>query len=336
MKNILTIRNLGRSLRSAALASVFGLTATLGVSAEEAVIRAITYASPNAYDESLTIFKEYVKRVNERAAGKMRIDYVGGPEVVGVRDQVGALRSGVVDMVVTFTTHESLVPEIGTVSLSHLTPAQEREVGYFDLMDAAHAKVGMRAIGRVSTNSGFYIFSRKRIATLEDFKGLRIRSHAGYDPFFTALGAIPIHMQISEIYPALERGLVDAAPYTLFVHSLGVHEVTKFAIADAFWPSHTVWTYINADKLASLPEDMQKLLMDVQIELEGDMGPIIAEMKAEERKKLEEGGIEFVDLPEADRQKYINLADEARWQSVEGKIDPETIKTIRAMIAPDL
>lgn len=336
MKLAKNIRRFGATLRITMFASVVGLAGAQTAIAEEIVLRAVTYASPNAYDESLTVFKEYIKRVNERGADRLRIDYVGGPEVVGVRDQMGALRSGVVDMIVTFTAHESLVPEVGTVGLSRITPAEEREVGYFDVMDAAHARVGVRPIGRVSTNSGFHIFSSTKIASLEDFEGLRIRSHAGYDAFFQSLGANPIHMQISEIYPALERGLIDAAPYTLFVHSLGVQEVAEFAVDEAFWPSHTTWTYINADKLAWLPEDLQELLYDVQIELEGDMTAIIDEMKLEERRKLEAAGLEFVPLAEDDRQTFLNLADESRWKALENTLDEDTLSEIRNMIAPDL
>ncbi len=336
MKLNINIRHLGRALRNTVVVSAFSLAGTLAAQAEEVVLRAITYASPNAYDESLEIFKEYIKRVNEAAAGKLRIDYIGGPEVVGVRDQMGALRSGVVDMIVTFTAHESLVPVVGSVGISRLTPAEEREVGYFDIIDAAHARVGVRAIGRVSTNSGFQIFSRTKIATLDDFQGLRIRSHAGYDSFFKALGANPIHMKISEIYPALERGLVDAAPYTHFVHSLGINEVAKFAVADAFWPSHTVWSYINADKYDALSEELQAVLHDVQVDLEDEMDGIVAAMKAEERKKMEAAGVEYVELSAEDRQKYLDLADEARWKSLDKTLDADTIKTIRNMIAPDL
>jgi TRAP-type transport system periplasmic protein len=317
-----------------ALALVLGLVQT--AAAQEVVLRAITYAPPDAYEESIVIFKEYVDRVNARAEGRLRIDYVGGPEVVGVRDQMGALRDGVVDMVVTFTAHESLVPEVGAVGLSRITPAEERENGFFDIIDEAHAHVGARAIGRVSTQSGFFIFSREKIDSLDDFEGLRIRSHSGYDAFFEALGAVPIHMQIAEIYPALERGLVDAAPYPLFVHSLGIHEVADYALADAFWPAHTTWTYINAAKFDSLSEDLRQILTDTQIELEQEMPGIVQDMQAEERRKLEEGGIEFVSLSDADLEVFRRTADESRWEALSKTLNEETHSRLRSLIAPDL
>ena len=324
------------AVRLTMLASVVAVVSAGSAYAEEIVLRAVSYAPPNAYEESIAIFQEYVDRVNAAAEGKLKIDWVGGPEVIGVRDQMSALRDGVVDMIVTFTAHESLVPEVGTVGVSRITPAEERDNGYFDLMDQAHAAKGVRAIGRVSTESGFFIFSRAPLKTLEDFKGIRIRSHAGYDSFFDALGAVPIHMQISEIYPALERGLVDAAPYPLFVHSLGIHEVADYAVATSFWPSHTTWTYINAEKYESLPDDLKAVLHDTQVELEGEMADIVHTMQAEERAKLEAAGMEFVELSEEDAAEFRKLADESRWKALEETLDAETYQKIRSLIAPDL
>lgn len=311
--------------------------ATAGTAAADTVVlRAVSYAPPTAYEESIAIFQEYVDRVNAAAEGKLRIDWVGGPEVIGVRDQMGALRDGVVDIVVTFTAHESLVPEVGTVGVSRITPAEERANGYFDIIDAAHARHGVRAIGRVSTDSGFFIFSREKIDSVAAFEGKRIRSHAGYDSFFNALGAVPVHMQISEIYPALERGLVDAAPYPLFVHSLGIHEVAKFAIDHAFWPSHTTWSYINAARYDALPDDLKQVLHDVQVTLEGEMLGIVHAMQAEEKAKLTAAGMEFVTFPEAEMAEFRRRADEARWAALEKTLDAETLQAIRSRIAPDL
>jgi len=328
--------NYSRRLQQLVLAGAVALVGPSASAAQEVVLRAISYAPPSAYEESIAVFGQYVDKVNAAADGRMRIDWVGGPEVIGVRDQMGALRDGVVDMVVTFTAHESLVPEVGTVGLSRITPAEERANGYFDIIDAAHAKHGVRAIGRVSTNSGFFIFSQEKIGSVAEFQGKRIRSHAGYDAFFNALGAVPIHMQISEIYPALERGLVDAAPYPLFVHSLGIHEVAKYAINHAFWPSHTTWTYINAAKYDTLPDDLKKVLTDVQLEMEGEMLGIVQTMQTEEKAKLQASGMEFVTFSEADLAEFRRLADEARWTALQGTLDAETYQAIRSRIAPDL
>src|SRR5690606_33206965 len=211
-----------RTLVSTVLAPAIGWAFSMPATAAEINLRAVTYMPPSKYEDSMAVFKSWIEKVKEKSGGKIDIKIIGGPEVFAVNDQVNATSKGLVDVVLTFTSHSPLVPEVETIFLSKVTPQQERENGYTNLLDEAHNKINMKYIGRASTNSGFYIFSRTPVHKLDDFKGMKIRSHTGYNPFFKDLGANPVGIGISEIYGALERGLVDAAPYNLFVHDMGI------------------------------------------------------------------------------------------------------------------
>ena len=261
------------------IAIAFALT-VWGTAQAQTVLRAVTYAPPGKYEDSMVIFKMWVDRVNAAGKGKLRIDHIGGPEVFPIPDQVNAVSKGLADIVMTFTVHAALVPEIDTTGLSDISIAEERKAGYMDILDKAHEKINIKMIGRTATESGFYIFSKDPIRKLDDFKGLKIRSHSGYDPLFKAVGAVPVGMSISEIYSGLEHGVVRAAPYPLYVYDMGLHSVTKYVLADAFWPSHTTFTLMNSKKFMSLPADQQKLLMDKQLEVEKEMPGLMADLKA--------------------------------------------------------
>ena len=174
-------------------------------SAAEAVLKAITYAPLSKVEDSMVIFKKWVDRVNAEGKGEIRIELLGGPEVFPVSDQINALSKGLVDAVMTFSVHTPLVPEIDTSGLSDITPMEERKNGYLDVLDKAHEKINVKVLGRTATHSGFYIFSKRPVGKLADFKNIKIRSHSGYDPLFKKVGAVPIGMAISEIYGALER-----------------------------------------------------------------------------------------------------------------------------------
>jgi TRAP-type C4-dicarboxylate transport system substrate-binding protein len=240
-------------------------------SAAETVLKAITYAPLSKVEDSMVIFRKWVDKVNTAGKGEIRVELLGGPEVFPVSDQINALSKGLIDAVMTFSVHTPIVPEIDTAGLSDITPTEERAKGYLALLDEAHAKINVKVIGRTATHSGFYIFSKQPIRMLADFKNVKIRSHSGYDPLFKKVGAVPIGMNISEIYGALERGIVAAAPYPIFVYDMGLQEVTKFVLADAFWPSHTTFIYVNLKKFNSLTPKQQSILMDAQIENEKDM-----------------------------------------------------------------
>ena len=313
------------------LVSAFCAVPSLAAAAET-VLKAITYAPLSKVEDSMVIFKRWVDKVNTAGKGEIRVELLGGPEVFPVSDQINALRKGLVDAVMTFSVHTPIVPEIDTSGLSDITPTEERNNGYLDLLDKAHEKINVKVVGRTATNSGFYIFSKQPIRTLADFKNVKIRSHSGYDPLFKRVGAIPIGMNISEIYGALERGIVSAAPYPIFVYDMGLQEVTKFALADAFWPSHTTFIYINLKKFNSLSPKQQAILVNAQIENEKDMAAVDADLIATERRKLETAGMTFTHLSPDEAKKWHDMANESRFEALSSKVSPEQMSKIKSLI----
>jgi len=298
----------------------------------ETVLKAITYAPLSKFEDSMVIFKRWVDKVNTAGKGDIRIELLGGPEVFPVSDQMNALSKGLVDAVMTFSVHTPVVPEIDTSGLSDITPTEERNNGYLALLDKAHEKMNVKVIGRTATHSGFYIFSKQPIRKLDDFKGVKIRSHSGYDPLFKKVGAVPIGMAISEIYGALERGVVQAAPYPIFVYDMGLAEVAKYVLADAFWPSHTTFIYINLRKFNGLTPKQQKILIDAQIDNEKDMAAVNAELIATERAKLEKAGMTFTNLSPDEAKKWHDMANESRFDALSSKIAPDQMAKIKSLI----
>jgi len=308
-----------------------GCGATLPAQAET-VLKAITYAPLSKVEDSMVIFKKWIEKVNTAGKGDLKIELLGGPEVFSVSDQMNALSKGLVDVVMTFSVHTPIVPEIDTSGLSDITPADERKDGYLQLLDKAHEKMNVKVIGRTATNSGFYIFSKQPINKLDDFKGIKIRSHSGYDPLFKKVAAVPIGMNISEIYGALERGVVQAAPYPIFVYDMGLAEVAKYALADAFWPSHTTFIFLNLRKFKGLTPQQQRILVDAQIENEKTMAAVDAELIAAERGKLEKAGMTFTHLPPDEAKKWHDMANATHFEALSSKIAPEQMAKIKSLI----
>lgn len=311
------------------IAALFGFA---GPASAETVLKAITYAPPSKFEDSMVVFKKWIDKVNTAGKGDIRVELLGGPEVFPVSDQINALSKGLVDIVMTFSVHTPIVPEIDTSGLSDITPTEERANGYLALLDKAHEKINVKVIGRTATHSGFYIFSKQPINKLADFKGVKIRSHSGYDPLFKKVGAVPIGMAISEIYGALERGVVSAAPYPIFVYDMGLQEVTKYVLGDAFWPSHTTFIFANLKKFNSLTPKQQKILIDAQIENEKDLQKTDADLIATERGKLEKAGMTFTHLPPDEAKQWHVMANETRFDALSSKISPEQMAKIKSLI----
>ena len=102
-------------------------------------LKAVT-AWPLAYP-SVDKFKEWVQKVNEMGEGRVEIDIIGGPEVTPMPEQIGALKRGVFDILLTAAGYYmGMIPEAEAFGLSRLSPPEERENGFSDLMVEIHKK----------------------------------------------------------------------------------------------------------------------------------------------------------------------------------------------------
>ena len=112
--------------------------------------------------------------------------------------------------------------------------------------------------GNTGTQMGGWF--RKEIKSLADMKGLKIRIPGFGAEVFSALGAVPQLLPGPEIYPALERGAIDAAewvgPYD--EEKLGFYKVAKFYYYPSWWePGPTISFYINKEQWEKLPKPYQ-------------------------------------------------------------------------------
>ncbi|HRW67091.1 MAG TPA: TRAP transporter substrate-binding protein [Candidatus Competibacter sp.] len=101
---------------------------------------------------------------------------------------------------------------------------------------------------------------RKEINSLEDLKGLKIRIPGFGAEVFSALGAVPQSLPGGEVYPALERGAIDAAewvgPYD--DEKLGFYKVAKFYYYPGWWePGPVLSFYVNKEQWDKLPKPYQ-------------------------------------------------------------------------------
>ena len=93
-------------------------------------------------------------------------------------------------------------------------------------------KFGVVGIPCGAHSDEIHMHSRKPIRTLEDLKGLKLRTSGAWAEVATSLGASTVILPGSEVYPALERGVVDAIEWATpgINHGLGFHKVAKYII----------------------------------------------------------------------------------------------------------
>ena len=171
-------------------------------------LSAIAFIPKN--DPVLAMANAWVNEVNSKLSGQLRLNYVGGPEVITRFQQIEALRTGVVDIAV-HAERRLPGPDAGLAGVRAVEaqPSEERKSGFYDFMVEEHAKkINARYLGRVQI-SPFYLWTKKEPKTLADLRGLKMRSGVLYDRLMREFGMVPVTINAPEVYTALRSGIVD-------------------------------------------------------------------------------------------------------------------------------
>jgi TRAP-type C4-dicarboxylate transport system substrate-binding protein len=128
--------------------------------------------------------------------------------------------------------------------------------GYFDKEFSRVKIIGL-------LNIGPYVLytSKRRVTTVKDFSGLKIRCPSeGWVEFSKSLGAIPVSMPSGEVYIALQKGITDAnlMPWDGAV-SFKLAEVAKY-ITDLSMGTFTHLIAMNKKTWESLPQEAKEYI----------------------------------------------------------------------------
>jgi len=179
-------------------------------------------------------YKELAEKYTE---GKVKVEVYPNSQLYKDKEELDALQLGAVQMLAPSISKfgPSGVKEFEVFDLPYILPdiAALRKVTngpvgakLFKLLDAK----GMT--GLAYWDNGFKIMSaNKKLIAPEDYKGLkfRIQSSKVLDAQFRSLGAIPQVMAFSEVYQALQTGVVDGqenTPSNMYTQKM--HEVQKY------------------------------------------------------------------------------------------------------------
>src|SRR5689334_19449622 len=220
-------------------------------------------------------FLEFVKKANAAGKGVFTIQVRGGPEAIGMMEQPGAARSGVVDMVYSpCAFYASTVPECDAVSAASVDGPTARKNGGTALLNQIHQKrAGLVLLGWVDSGIRFNLWST-RAPTLDanghiDIKGYKVRGNPIYNAFLTNyLGAQVINLPSTELYTALERGTVDLTAWTqIGLMDLNWDRYLKYRILPDFF-STDLHILVNLKKWQSLSPKTRDIVQRVAIEHE--------------------------------------------------------------------
>jgi TRAP-type C4-dicarboxylate transport system substrate-binding protein len=304
-------------------ASILATTALTSAAFAQDTITAV-----HAFPESLIYtksFLEFVDKVNAAGEGVVQIEVRGGPEAIGMFQQPDAVRDGVVDMVYTpGSFYAGALPEKDALVTSNITGAEARANGGIELIDQIHQeKMGVKYLGWFDSGVCYNLWTRDE-PTLDadgnlDVSGLKLRGNAVYNAFFTDyLGAQVIDLPTTEVYSALERGVVDATGWTqIGLIDLKWNEFLNYRIEPCFF-STDLGTIVNLEKWNSLSEESRTILQDVAIAHEAESAAKLGAVRDEDFAKLEDAGMKVVTLEGAAADAYLAAATQSTWDRMKG------------------
>lgn len=246
----------------------------------------------------------------------VQINYVGGPEAIPPFELIQAVRTGVVDMAhLAAAYYVSDMPEADAFKLATLTPAEERARGIYDYWQQLHEPLGVYYLGKTTPAGGFNMFLNKPVDR-PDFTGLRIRVSPVYTDFVEALGGSPVSMAASEVYTALERGIVDGYGWNEYgLLALGWHEVTRYVIPYSFYALDMV-ILVNSNTWNRLPEEAKMALEQTMIRIEEDMVAHYQGVVLNTHRFYDEAGIQKITFSPEDVKYYYDVAYESAWEAI--------------------
>lgn len=260
------------------------------------------------WNDGLRIFADMVAKESK---GELTVKFIGGPETFPTFESIEVLRKGVLDLLNTDATfYTKVLPAGFTGLISELSPAEERQSGYFDAMNALHQKK-VNAVYLGKTTNFQFVFAFKKPVDKPDFTGMKIRGLPFNLSLIKALGGSPIIVAPPELYSALEKGVVDAYGWPQIGHiERKFHEIIKYQTDHPYYKV-SVRLLMNQDTWKKLPPHLQKIVTDIMPKVENKASAHYAEIVKKEREELIKNGVKFITWSPDDAKKFYEVARKA-------------------------
>lgn len=312
------MRFIGKLVKGAPAAILVGLGLGASPAAAQDQVSAV-HAFPTFLVYTKT-FLAMVEDINARGEGIVQINVRGGPEAIGMFEQPQAVRDGVVDMShIPGSFYGAAVPEIDAmVAAYNRTPMDVRANGGAALMDEVHQKrMNVKHLGWIDGGIKFHIYMNQEPKFDEngvlDLTGVALRDNPIYHAFFEALQATTSSMAATDVYSALEKGVVDSAAWTsIGLMDLKWDEFLTHRVDPSFYNTD-IGIIFNLDAWNALSPESRELLQEVVIEWEAKSYADRQIDRVNDANELQRRGMKFIEHTPAGAEMFQSMADEAAW-----------------------
>ena len=308
--------------KAATAAAVAALAASTAFTASAATtkLRIQTHYAPESISGKLAA--QYMQDIQDMSNGEIEVEMFYSSAVVNSVETFDAASTGILDCDMTGggyqTGKNAAFQFVGDIMGGYDTPYQQLSWLYFGGGKEAAAplynKYGMELIGWWVYGQESFA-SSKPIEKVADFKDWKFRSPPGMETkIFEKLGASPIVMDFTEIFTALETGIIDGADASGLANNVGrgLYDIVKYANFPGFHSMPSDHLACNKAVFDAMPEHHQQI-MKVAMEALALRTALTFEKKnAEAAAQLRADGVTLSQWAPEELQKFRNAA-QATW-----------------------
>ncbi len=246
---------------------------------------------------------EFAKRANAKLGTKAKVVTFGSSQLGGDSEMIQKLKLGTLDMALPSTVMSSQVDLFGIFEMPYIVKDRqhmariEKEI-FWTKLEPEAGKKGLKVLA-VWENGVRHVTNNKRpIKVPADLQGIKLRVPEGKwrVKMFQAYGANPSPMKFSELFTALQTGVMDGQenPFTQ-IYSAKLQEVQKYLslTGHVYTPAYLT---VGKTKWESLPPDVRKILEDTAKETQAYVYEQAALDEAALLAKLKQAGMQVNDV----------------------------------------
>ncbi|WP_416898661.1 MAG: TRAP transporter substrate-binding protein DctP [Minwuia sp.] len=309
-------RGKSRVVGTLAAAAVAGLAAFAQPAVADAAELKILSSFNSTQKPTFAVLERYIENVG-KIGGDTVTFVVSGPEVVPIFEQLQPVSSGVFDALYTHPVFHAGEGGLAlTVDAIAVDPIARRASGVWDYVDNFYQqKHGLKMVAMMSVSMyGYHLFTKEPLSDAGDLAGRKVRGTPTYHGVIRALGAEPVVLPGSEIYSALQKGIVDGAGWPAAgMVSMKHYEVANYRLRPTFGAA-TQPVFINLDSWNGLTNAEKSVLLEAGKLTELEMPWIGNQIQAEEDTRLDELGVEVQQLPADVAAKVQTAFIESIWE----------------------
>lgn len=309
---------------------LFSISVVASISSAQTVTLRYSNFFPAPHKNSI-LADEWGKEVEKRTNGRVKVTYFPGATLTPAAQTYDSVEKGIADVglsVLGYTMGKFPLTEVTDLPLGYQSGflATKMINAYYNKFKPKEFD-GTVVMYLHAHGPGLVNTAKKQVTKLEEFKGLKMRSHGLSAKLVQALGGAPVGMPMTETYDALSKGVAEGVMCPLeAMKGWKLGEVCNFSTLN-YGSSYSTGFFVvmNKAKWNSIPADAKEIIQKINEEWITKQARVWDDIDEEGKQIMSQPGKKMLKLTKE---------EDARWAAKVRPILDEYVKVTKAKGLP--